>query len=369
MKGFVRGVLSSVLLVGALVPAAAADGGDERSGWFYDGGLRFTAPEGNFELKINNLFQARYRAFDPDGDTDSLSSFDLARYKLRLTGDFLDNWSFRFQTNLSDGSEESTNLLEDAFVVFKKHHMAQLWVGQGKTFFGRQQLTESSNTQFIDRNFVTRRFAPGRDVGLALLGRNRRGTYEYQVGVYNGDGINKDAGDNNDYMVIGRLAVMPLGSMSLSETDRAREKKNRLSIGVAAMTDTAGTESFEEVRTSRGALELAYRYGGYNLQTEFFTESVDPLLAPVGEEVDTDGWYVQTGYLFKIGLEIAGLYSTILPEGPQNDIREYGLAFNYYFSKHNHKLQVDFLDLTFQGPDASPRIDARVVRVQLQFEL
>ncbi len=104
-------------------------------------------------------------------------------------------------------------------------------------------------------------------------------------------------------------------------------------------------------------------------QPELFTESVDPLLAPVGEEVDTDGWYLQTGYLFKIGLEIAGLYSTILPEGPQNDIREYGLAFNYYFSKHNHRLQVDFLDLTFQGPDASPRIDARVVRVQLQFEL
>ena len=365
-------ILRSAIVIGLVVLAGAApllaQDDDDPSGWIYDEGLEFQTADGMFRLHISNRAQLRFTLNDLDGRS-SEGSFDAARYQLNFAGRAFGEWAFRIQANFADGSETSEFLLEDAYTQFIRRRMAQLRVGQGKVFFGRQQLTESTDLQFISRSIASERFAHGRDVGLTLIGENSNDTYAYQVGVYNGSGINKDEDDNIDYMGAARLVVTPFGRYELGETDFSRPATSRLSVGVSAMANTIGTEDIAETRVSRGCLEAAYKIHGWNLAAEFYTESEDIELDIGGEldEQDTDGWYFQGGYLFESRFEVAVRYSEIEREAAEVDEQEFGVAGSYYFSGSRHKIQADFRRRDFDGGilDEST-IDRDVIRVQLQ---
>ena len=387
MRRFGNRLLLGMFLLSVAAPLSASGG--EGGEWKYHEGEGIEFTSGDFKIQIGNRIQARFTLEDPDDDDSAQGSFDIARYKLRFDGEAFEDWSFRMQLDLANGSETGSDLLEDAYVQFTKVPGAQPWLGQGKVPFGRQFMTDTGELQFVDLSIASERFSHGRDVGVSLRGGNRRDTYGYSVGIYNGNGINKDEGDNVNFLYVGRLIVTPLGEYEPQETDmeppeidedrRDQKKEKRLAIGVAAMTNTIGTENLEETRVNRGVVEFAFkrmrrdtsRPQGWNVVAEFFTESTTPLLGAPGDELDTDGYYVQTGYLFGSGLEIAGRYSEILPESREEgvgaeDVREIGLAANYYFPGHHKKIQVDFRTLDFDATTGDPFIDRYEVRVQLQ---
>ncbi len=379
MNRCLSGFVCLVLMTAAPIAAAGVPG------WSYDEGLKFNAE--NFELSVNNRTQVRFTYKDPELGDES-ASFDLSQYKLTLTGKLFKEWTFRVQTNFTD-TENSPRALEDAYFMFTRRNLAQLWVGQGKTFFGRQQQTSSGSLQFIERSIASAEFRHGdggtdnRDVGLALYGENAEQTYHYAVGVYNGNGINKDEDDNTDYMVTGKLVVTPFGPYDLEETDlswlerrklsvrneeeRKERRKSRLAVGVSARAITEGTEAInEELRDTTAVLEVAYKVYGLNLVGEFFTRSADLPLSIPGNESDTDGWYAQAGWLFGNGLEVAGRYSEIIRDTfPDDDETEWGVALNYYMNPWS-KFQLDYRDLQFEGVPSSPDIDNKQLRAQLQ---
>jgi phosphate-selective porin len=364
MSGWARAALVVGLLIGCAVPARA------EQGWDYNGGIEFRTGDDSFHLMIRNIAQLRYAHVSPDPG-DSKGSFDIARYKVRLLGQVLGDWRFRVQADLAGGSERSQDLLEDVILQYSRKEIAQLWAGQGKVFFGRQELIDSDRLQFVDRSIASERFAHGRDVGVALVGDNANRTYSYQIGVYNGSGINKDEGDNIDYAASARLVVTPFGEFTLQESDPERLESSKLAVGVSVFTNTIGTEGFEETRVSRGGLEVAYRIGGFSVFAEFFTESEDALLNFEGgesDEEDTDGFYLQGGYLFRRGFEVAARYSEVLLDLPGQDVTESGVAFNYYFRpSHNYKVQTDLRRLSFENiTGVEETIDADVFRLQLQ---
>ena len=103
------------------------------------------------------------------------------------------------------------------------------------------------------------------------------------------------------------------------------------------------------------------------MSAEFFTRSGDEPLGPPGDEIDSDGWYFQGGYLFSNNLEIAFRYAEVLREVIDTDETEEGLAINYYMRKHNLKFQADYRRLEFEAPPSSPDINRDVIRFQLQF--
>jgi len=365
----------SMVALFMLLPATVSLAQDDPDpGWSYDRGLNFVSEDGSFELAVKNRTQVRLTGKNPDFGDES-ASFDIARHKLQLSGRVFEDWQFGFQANLTD-NENSPRALEDAYFRYTAKPLAQAWVGQGKVFFGRQQLTSSANLQFIERSIVAEEFRHGdagsdtRDVGVAVIGQNRDRTYEYSVGLYNGNGINKDEDDNTDYMVVGRLVMTPLGEFSLNETDLERPETSRVAIGVAARTLTEGTEAInEERRDSTASFEVAYKIHGLNLTGEFYTRSADPPLGVPGDEEDTDGWFVQGGWLFRNRCELVGRFSEILREVPNDDETEVGIGFNYYFTGHDYKLQVDYRKLDFEGVPVTPEIDRDELRVQFQFNL
>jgi phosphate-selective porin len=359
-----------ILLTSSLIVSADDDGG-----WSYDGNLRFESADQRFQIDLINRLQARLTASNPDLG-ESGQSFDVERFRLMLDGKALEHWRFTVQADLATGSlsddEEDSDLLLDAFVRFAKWRIAQLWVGQGKVGFGRQQMIDTGRMQFVDRSIATERFAHGRDVGFAVVGHNQDRTYEYSVGLYNGNGINDDVDENKDYLAAGRLVVYPLGPMPLTETDPnwTARPGPRLALGVAVMTNNTGDGSFEEERINSAALEFAFRVRGLTMAAEFFTESEDELTSPTGDESDTDGWYAQTGYAFPITeqamLEFAGRYSEILFDVADADVTETGVAVSLYFHGHGSKLQFDYRVLKFEADPFGSNIDTDEARLQFQ---
>jgi hypothetical protein len=295
---------------------------------------------------------------------------------VRLAGQAFEHWQFGIETDLATGSlsddQDDSELLLDAFIVFARKRMAQIWIGQGRVAFGRQFLTRIGNQQFIDRSITTRRFAHGRDVGIALIGENEDGTYSYQVGLYNGNGINQARDENENYLAAARLLITPMGPMPMTESDPdwAKNPDARLAIGVSAMTNKMGTGSFEEERINSGNLEVSFRVRGLAINGEFFTESRDALLGVPADETDTDGWYLQAGYTFPVSeigmMEIAARYSEILFDIVDSDETEAGVVVTLFLRGQRTKIQVDLRQLEFEGLQFGDRIDRDEARALLQ---
>ena len=368
-------VVVGILLASAVPILADEDPG----GWTYDGGIKYRSPDQRFQLNITNRVQVRYTAVDPDTG-DSGQSFDVNRYRFTLDGRLFKYWEFRLETDFATGSEAEpqadSELLLDAYFEFTRKRMAQLWLGQGLVGFSRQELIyDYGNGQFVERSIATARFAHGRDVGIALYGNNEQETYSYSVGIYNGNGINRDVNENQNHLVVARLIVTPLGAYELSEADPewTRHPEPKLAIGVSAMTNNMG--QIEDERINTGGLQFAFRVRGFTISAEFFTESERTLSDPPGVETDTDGWYAQVGYLFpatELGmLEVAARYSEVLLDVANEDETEIAAVVGYYVRSHRNKLQLEYRDLEFEaetlGIQVAPRIDTQEVRLQIQF--
>jgi phosphate-selective porin len=237
--------------------------------------------------------------------------------------------------------------------------MAQFWVGQGKAFFGREQLNSSGKLQFVDRTIINSRFIPGRDQGIGLLGVNENKTFEYNLGVFNGNGRNRSSDDNSEKMIIGRAVWTPFGEYKPEQSSLDYPESSKLALGGAFLSTTEG-DGPGEVDITRFGVEFAYKLRGFNTVAEYIMEAADS----AGGDVDTDGFYVQVGYLFpNKRFEVAGRYATISPDVAFDaDETETGIAFSYYLKKHDYKVQADFRNIE----DEVAGTDDRQIRVQLQ---
>ena len=316
----------------------------------------FKSSDGKFSLELGSRVQFRFTQEDPDGG-DSRGSFRVRRAKFSMSGVVYEYWNYKIQAVWSGGSTS----LEDAYFQYSKNKMAQLWLGQGKAFFGRQELTSSGKQQFVDRSITSERFAPGRDQGLGLVGVNENKTFEYNLGIYNGNGRNQSRDDNSEKMIVGRAVWTPFGEYKLEESALDYPDSGKLAIGGSFLSTTNGNGAANEVDITRVGVEFAYKIHGFNTVGEYYNESAD---LPGGGDADTDGLYLQVGYLFpNKKFEIAGRYAVVSPDVAFSaDEIETGIAFSYYLKKHDYKLQADFRNIE----DELSNTDDREIRVQLQ---
>lgn len=345
---------------------------DERI-FYKDGKTQIQMKAGT--VQISNRLQGRYTLTDPEVG-DGIGSFRIRRMKTAIEGDLAKIWKFKLQANWVGGdvvtnvTQSGTTItqtrsrgpiLEDAEIQYAKNPLATVWLGQGKAFFGRQELTSSGRQQFVDRSIASDRFAAGRQIGLGLIGVNTTKTFEYNVGIYNGNGINTTTNDNDEYLTVGRLVWTPFGEVKLEESAFDRPTSPRLAVGASILDNTTGTGATETDIQRLGG-EVVFKLQGFNLVGEYYTETSERV--STGVESDTDGFYFQAGYLFPQNFEIAGRYATIQPDTttPQDTI-ESGLAFSYYWDKHTHKLQADFREIENERTNVKDR------EYRLQFQL
>jgi phosphate-selective porin OprO and OprP len=336
------------------IPAALATTGAVATGGA-TGADTGTTQEPPFTLNIGARVQVRYSYLDPDGG-DASGSFGIRRGRLSLSGSAYQRFDYAVQVELAGASAR----LLDANIRYELAPMAAIWLGQGKAPFGRQQLNSSGNLHLVDRAITDGRFAAGRQQGVALTGRTPGRTFEYAAGVYNGNGIN-EPNPNESYMYAGRAVWTPLGAYAPVESAHDYPASPRLALGVAGMRNTVGIDE-DEMEISRLGLEGAFKVLGFNTVGEFYREWATPVAAA---SFDTDGWYVQAGYLLPNRRhELAARYAVISPDTPGNtDIVETGIGYSLYFNAHRAKLQSDLRSIERKA------LDTNDLELRVQFQL
>ncbi len=323
------------------------------------------------ELVISNRLQIRAtdenREVEPAGDPDR-TSFRIRRMKTKLDGwVYTKDLTYELQLNWAD----SANSLEDAAVNYdftkgKKAFMFK--AGQYKVPFGRQQLTSSGSQQFVDRSLISDTFARGRDIGVQLWGTPNNSKIDWRVGVFNGNGRTVSRNDNDDLQMNARVTWQPFGDVKYSEGDFDSTDKPLFAVAAQYESNefptaaSGSTPAHADDRTIVGG-DVVFKFKGFSVFGELFQREHDR--SNNLSDFDDEGFNVQAGYfVIPQKLEIAVRFAELDPNSDidDNEREERGIAFGYFFNKHNHKLQADFRELE----NTATRTTDKEARLQYQ---
>jgi len=175
-------------------------------------------------LKLSGYGMLQYQGEDKDGGKHN--EFNLRLMRLILDGKIKDfDWRVQVQGTSNAGPGNPTVQLVDLYTEWVRHKEFRVRVGQFKRAFTFENPTHpitqgwysyamviNNLSGFGDR--TGEKSSGGRDIGIQAQGdlfpnASGRRLLHYQVGVYNGEGINlKDKDNRKD--VIGGLWVMPI---------------------------------------------------------------------------------------------------------------------------------------------------------------
>ena len=356
----------------ALPAFSTANAADDNGRVYYKEGTRLEFED--FDMKINLQVQSRFTYEDNDASgrndvgldgASDVTSFDLRRVRVNFTGNLLKK-QFSYQVQNDFRSSNGGGDMKDAWLQWNSDE-AKLRFGQTKIPFSRQELTSSSNLQFIDRSIVNDVFAPSRQIGALLHGPVGDGG-TYYVGAFNGEsegeGRNKPGNDNNLLLVAAaNMNIGDYGSRGMEGDLRAKNDEFGATVGVSTLYgqgtgDVLDTETPDDFDRFDLNVDLGARVAGFSAQSEFYysTIDLDNVDGDAGE-ADLVGFYVQAGYMLDKEWEVAVRYAYLLPDediSVVDDENEFNAVVNYYLNGHNLKLQTGVtFDQTNLNPDVA----------------
>jgi len=180
-------------------------------------------------IKVSGYGMMQYQAEDADGKEHN--EFNLRLMRLIMDGRIGDfDWRVQGQATSNAGPGNPTFSLVDLFAEWNKYKEVRIKVGQFKRAFTFENpmnpinegwyayaLAVNNLAGFGDR--TGEKSSGGRDIGLQVQGdllpnSQGRRLLHYQVGIYNGEGINqKDLDNRKD--IIGGLWVAPIEGVRL----------------------------------------------------------------------------------------------------------------------------------------------------------
>lgn len=141
--------------------------------------------------------------------------FQVRNARFSLNGNFSPITSYKAEIDLSD---EGVTKMLDAYVRLKPTEWFSFTVGQQKIPFGTDNLRSPHQLYFANRSFVGKQLVSGlRDVGATLLLHNTNVVlFDFQAGIYNGDGLYNQQDWQNSMNYAFRLEIFPAKNMEIS---------------------------------------------------------------------------------------------------------------------------------------------------------
>lgn len=356
-------------------------------------GIQIAAPDDSARMEIRARLQLRASQFsEGDGDAPNVTEFQARRVRLQIKGHvFGGDWKYTVQLAFSnlDMEPDLRSPLRDANITYGKLRDLNVRMGQMKVPFGKQRVVSSSAQQMADRSIVVGELNLDRDVGIQALSEDLGGwdgKLAYNVGVFSGDGRNRLA-TAPGVLAVGRLVLRPFGGFedtSEVDFDRTPTPKVALAIGAAHNNNTnrprstlANPYEFARFDYTHATADLVLKYRGLYVSSELIYRKASKAFEE--QDVDGDGmlereyarnawgYYAQAGYLFPSQVEVVGRYGEFRPRGETDPAleerhHELGGGLNYYWQKHDLKLQSDYFYLWKEDTDAA----RHQIRVQLQ---
>ena len=319
-------------------------------------------------IKLSGYGMLQYQGQDTEDAHTNSFNLRLARFILDgKIGDF--DWRAQIQGTNVKGPGEPTVQLVDLYAEWRKYPEFKVRAGQFKRAFTYENPTHpitqgwyayanviNNLSGFGDR--TGEKSSGGRDIGVQVSGdlfpnANGRRLFHYQVGIYNGEGINeKDKDNKKDF--IGGVWVMPIKG---------------LRIGGFGWTGTRGdmldplTDTKISLRKNRYALSAEYDLNEYTFRAEYLhsqgwgaakaASNVREIDYTLGDKAD--GWYVfGIVPVIKSKLHAKARYQTYRDNKEWNRAKTmYEIGANYFFSK-NLQLNLEYArvnDRTIANPD------------------
>src|SRR6266516_8063217 len=351
----------------------------------------------NFEDGDVLAFQGNF------GQTALKDRFRLRRARINLTGDFAEQFDFKIEGDFgqSDGLNSNRTAFSgtDIFVNWHQYPEAQIKIGQWKAPFGVEQLTPDTALYIIERSLPTGAITPERQIGIQLWGKPfttlwpaQKDLLTYYAGIFNGNGRNINNNDNNNFMYVGRLELMPFKGKIFGQTSSLK-----LGGDVLNSRDDAGTnisQSGTLLVNADGSLssfvlpgadertawsvDAWFNLGPFDLIGEYLQEKVNGRtvngVPPGFADFTTNGYYITAAYfLIPKKLQAAVRWEDLNPGQMGNDgNHSITGGVNYYIHGDDLKLMVNYIHTWSDFRQADPefgqdQFNEVIGRVQVMF--
>ena len=245
------------------------------------------------DIKLSGYGMVQYQGSDKEGGKENSFNLRLVRFsaEARPHKDFYAKAQMQVNGNTSEGS--SAIRLVDLFGEWQKHKFLMVKAGQFKRPFTFENpmhpitqgfMSYSQNVSklagFSDR--TGEQASNGRDIGVQLQGdllpnAAGRSLLHYQVGVFNGQGINvKDVDNRKD--IIGGAWVMPVAG---------------LRVGVFGWTGSRGAKQDDgtvvSIPKNRYAISAEYAKNDWTFRSEYIHSQGFDVAHKKGDKAD--GFY------------------------------------------------------------------------------
>lgn len=302
-------------------------------------------------VKLSGYGMAQYQ-YSGQKDAESNSfNIRMARISLegRIAGDFY--WKTQIHLNGNTSTLGSSPRMVDLFAEWQKYEYFKVKIGQFKNpftfenpihpieqgFMGYSQ-NVSKLAGFSDR--AGEHASNGRDIGLQFQGdflknANGRNLLHYQIGVFNGQGINTKDVDNQKN-VIGGIWVMPVSGMRIGAfgwTGSYARKGNwtetvadpTSSVTPGATKEITHTNEVRSLNQNRYAFSFEYKKDGWTVRSEYIHSTGKAFAKSINNFNDADAKNCSLNE--KIGDKAQGVYGLViaplaqLPKNSRIDVK------------------------------------------------
>ena len=329
-------------------------------------------------IKFSGYGMLQYQGQDPEGNHSNTFNLRLARFILDgKIGEF--DWRAQIQGTNVKGPGEPTVQLVDLYAEWRRFPEFKVRAGQFKRAFTYENPTHpitqgwrayadviNNLSGFGDR--TGEKSSGGRDIGIQFSGdlfpnANGRRLFHYQVGVYNGEGINEKDKDNRKD-IIGGVWVMPIKGLRIGAFGWTGSR--------GAMLDPLTGET-RSVEKNRYALSAEYSTGEYMFRTEYLhsqgwgaakaANNVREIDYSKGDKAD--GWYAfGIVPVIKSKLYAKARYQCYRSTKEWSSAKtSYEIGLNYFFTK-NLEMHLEYARINDRS---LAKHDYNLVDVELDF--
>ena len=244
-------------------------------------------PQWISDVKLSGYGMLQYQATSQEGAKANTFNLRMARIALdgRIVKDFY--WKAQIQFNGNTATLGSSPRIVDLFVEWQKYPFAMIKVGQFKRAF-----TFENPMHPIDQGFMSYsqnisalagfsdraggHASNGRDIGIQVQGdllKNSAGRnlLHYQIGVYNGQGINTaDADQQKD--IIGGIWVMPVQGLRIGAFGWAgsyARKGNWEELAADGVNIVTHNNEVRRLQQRRYAFSAEYKANDWTFRSEY----------------------------------------------------------------------------------------------------
>jgi hypothetical protein len=317
-------------------------------------------------IKLSGYGMVQYQGSDKENDENNSFNLRLARVsaEARPHKDFYAKAQMQVNGNTSEGS--SAVRLVDLFGEWQKYKFLMVKAGQFKRPFTFENPMHPITQGFMSYSQSVSKLAGfsdrsgehasnGRDIGLQLQGdllpnAVGRALLHYQVGIFNGQGINvKDVDNRKD--IIGGLWVMPVQG---------------LRIGAFGWTGSRGTKnddgSISSTPKNRYALSAEYAHDDWTFRSEYIRSQGFDVAHKKGDKAD--GYYALViAPVQKQKMHVKARYDVYRDQKSWGTSKTfYEVGADYVFTK-NLQLNVEYARVNERSSDSN----YNMVDVELDF--